>query len=55
MWETVDELAAILDHVGPDDYEARRPAIEKNFKQAQKYAIVEDFMYESFLKGFDHG
>lgn len=52
-FDTIDELRDILDVCTPEFYYARTPAIIDNFKRAQKFAIVEDYMYETFFRGID--
>jgi hypothetical protein len=52
-FDTVDELRAILPTLGPDDYNSRITAVIENFEIAQKFAIVEDYMYETFFRQID--
>ena len=48
-WNTVDDLAKILDTIGDEDYERRMEAVKDNYDRARAYAIVEDYMWNSFL------
>ena len=52
-WETVDQLGECLERATPENYSKMEVAIERNFNRALKYAIVEDYMYETFFKEFD--
>jgi hypothetical protein len=52
-FDTTEELAKILSTLDVEHYESLRPYIEENFRRAQKFAIVEDYMYNSFFKQFD--
>lgn len=45
-----DDIEEKLAITSPEDYERRMPSLHKNFEAARKYAIVEDYMWESFLK-----
>lgn len=47
QFETMDELAHILDDISVDDYYSRILAIKNNFVEAQKYVCAEDWIFEN--------
>lgn len=49
----LEECGAILDQITLELYQARLMSVDRNFIFAHNYAIVEDFLYNSFFKAFD--
>lgn len=54
LWVTPDQLQMCLEYATPEHYEEMLPAIRDNYERALRYAIVEDYMYDSFFKRWDN-
>jgi len=50
IFNSIDDLAKILDELSFDKYEQMKDAIEKNFEAAKEYLIAEDFIYKNYLE-----
>lgn len=50
IFNDADDLATIFPALNEKDYYSRMPYIQENFERAKKFAIVEDYMYDSFFK-----
>lgn len=47
-FETLDELAIVLDSLSPADYERRLKSVRYNLGQAQKYRCAEDWFFSRY-------
>lgn len=46
MFNSVDDLNAILSGISEEDYQSRMPAIEYNLKKVEQYTFFEKYIYE---------
>lgn len=50
QFSTVDECMSIIHKLTPDYYYTKLDAVKDNFQKCQKFRIIEDFIYENYLK-----
>lgn len=49
-FKTIEELNEILKNINENDYIKKLPYIKENFEEAKKYTVVENWLWENFLK-----
>ena len=47
LFNEVSEVEQILKEIGPKLYQSMLPYVKENFKIAQQYVSIEDWMYEN--------
>lgn len=48
VFDTLEELKDIMNHLKPIEYDKRMNAIKNNFNKAQEYVVPEDILYKNY-------
>lgn len=51
---SIDEIMSVIHKLNENQYYDRMEAIKKNFELCKKYKVIEDFIYENYLKDEVH-
>ena len=54
QFSTIDECMSIIHKLTPDYYYTKLDAVKDNFERCKKFCVIEDFIYENYLKDEVH-